>query len=127
MSSSPTSAGQAPDPFALWRDWLSQSERQWNEFFNEMMGTDEFGHAMGSMMEAYLNTQRNFSDAFGRYFSSINMPTRTDILTLGNRLTEIEERLTNIETILRGFAPAPAGEAEAPKKRPARTKKPPED
>jgi hypothetical protein len=55
------------------------------------------------------------------------MPTRTDVLTLGNRLTEIEERLTNIESILRGFAPAPASEPKVPTPRPPRTKKPPED
>ena len=28
-----------PDPFAMWRDWLSNSERQWNSFLNQAMST----------------------------------------------------------------------------------------
>lgn len=127
MSSTPASTPEPIDPFQLWRDWLTQSERQWNEFFNQMMGTEEFGRAMGAMMDAYLNTQRTFSDAFGRYFSSINVPTRTDVLTLGNRLTEIEERLASIESLLRGMAPAEPAEPPAPAPRPPRTKRPPEE
>jgi polyhydroxyalkanoic acid synthase PhaR subunit len=118
----------AADPFEAWRDWISTSERQWNEFFNQMMGTDEFGRAMGRTMDAYVEAQRNFSEAFGRYFSSMNLPTRTDILALSNRLTEIEERLTSIEALLRGFSPAPAAQGTASRtKRPPRTKKPPEE
>ncbi len=124
MSTNPSSA---PDPFGMWRDWLSQSERQWNEFFNEMMGTDEFGHAMGKFMDSYLTAQRNFSEAFGRYFSAMNMPTRTDVLTLGNRLVEIEERLTSIESLLQAMGPEAKPEAAPPRPRPPRTKKPPAD
>jgi polyhydroxyalkanoic acid synthase PhaR subunit len=129
VSNNPSSPAQAPDPFAIWRDWLSTSERQWNEFLNQVMATDEFGQALGSMMDAYLNSQRNFSEAFGRYFSALNMPTRTDVLTLGNRLTEIEERLASIESLLRDLAPVAAepAPAPAPVARPPRTKRPPED
>jgi polyhydroxyalkanoic acid synthase PhaR subunit len=119
-----------PDPFQMWRDWISNSERQWNEFFNQMMGTDEFGRSMGRFMDAYLETQRNFGEAFGRYFSSMNLPTRTDVLTLSNRLTEIEERLTAIEALLRGLSPEDSGHKQAAPtraKRPPRTKQPPAD
>jgi polyhydroxyalkanoic acid synthase PhaR subunit len=121
----PAAAQPAPDPFQAWRDWLSQSERQWNEFFNQVMGTDQFGESMGRMMDAYLGTQRTMSDTLGRYFSSMNMPTRTDILTLGDRLTQIEERLTAIESLVKAAAPERPGTAEQPRKKPARTKKPP--
>jgi polyhydroxyalkanoic acid synthase PhaR subunit len=118
-------AQPAPDPFQAWRDWLSQSERQWNEFFNQVMGTDQFGESMGRMMDAYLGTQRTMSDTLGRYFSSMNMPTRTDVLTLGDRLTQIEERLTSIESLVKAAAPERPTAAEQPRKKPARTKKPP--
>jgi polyhydroxyalkanoic acid synthase PhaR subunit len=125
MSSSPSST--MPDPFQIWRDWLSTSERQWNEFFNQMMATEEFGQGMGRMMDAYLGTQKNFSEAFGRYFTSLNMPSRTDVLTLGSRLIEIEERLASIESLLRGLSAAPVAEAAdngVEAVRPPRTKKP---
>ena len=125
---SESQAAAMADPFQVWRDWLSTSERQWNDFFNQMMSTDEFGQGMGQMMDSYLTTQRNFSEAFGRYFTALNLPSRTDVLTLGNRLIEIEERLTAIEALLRGLSVAPAAaaaeQAAAETVRPPRTKKP---
>jgi polyhydroxyalkanoic acid synthase PhaR subunit len=120
-------AAPPPDPFQLWRDWLGQSERQWNEFFNNMMSTDEYGQAMGRMMDAYLTTQRSMSEAMGRYFTALNVPTRTDVLTLGNRLTEIEDRLGAIEDGIARLAPDAAKPKAQARPKPARTKKPPSD
>ena len=117
-----------PDPFAMWRDWLSQSERQWNSFLNEAMSTDEFSQAMARMMDVSLNMQKNMNDVMGRYFTAMNLPTRTDVLSLGNRLTEIEDRLGTIESSVGALVPAaarPGGPSEtAALPKPPRTKKP---
>jgi hypothetical protein len=86
-----------PDPLALWREWVSQSERQWNTFLNEMMGTDQFSQSMGRFMEIYLAMQKNMTESMGRYFTALNIPTRTDVLTLADRLAAIEDRLARIE------------------------------
>jgi len=121
-------AAAAPDPLAMWRDWLSQSERQWNQFLNEAMATDQFSQAMGRSMDVFLNTQKSLNEAMGRYFSALNMPTRTDVLSLGNRLDNIEQRLASIEEALaialRGSASPAPGSSSAPAQKPARTKKP---
>lgn len=118
-----------PDPLAMWRDWLSNSERQWNSFLNDAMATDEFGRNMGRMMDVYLAMQKNLNEVMGRYFSALNVPTRTDVMTLGNRLGEIESRLDGIEGAVKALAPrpslaaAPSAVASAAA-RPPRTKKP---
>lgn len=119
------------DPFAMWRDWVANSERQWNGFLNNAMATDEFSQTMGRMMDVYLNMQKNMNEVMGRYLQTINVPTRNDILALGERLSQIEDRLGRIENQMmaasraaaNAAAPAPAGSAPAVKK-PARTKKP---
>ena len=117
-----------PDPFAAWREWLSQSERQWNTFLNEAMSTDEFSQGMARMMDTSLDVQKNMNEAMGRHFTSLNVPTRTDVLSLGNRLTEIEERLSAIETAVTTLVPGPARGASAVESaavpRPPRTRKP---
>jgi hypothetical protein len=82
---------------------------------------------MGRMMDLYLNMQRNMNEAMGRWFSAMNLPTRTDVLSLANRLADIEDRLGGIEQGLSKLAPKAAS---APKPataaaRPARTRKPP--
>ena len=64
-----------PDPFAMWRDWLSSSERQWNSFLNQAMSTDEFGQAMGRMMDVYLGMQKNMNEVMG---ALLHGPQRAD-------------------------------------------------
>lgn len=132
MSQNP-SAGM--DPLTMWRDWVTQSENQWNAFFNQAMATDEFSQTMGRFMDVYVNMQKTMNDVMGRYLTAANLPTRTDILALGDRLAAIEERLIGLEAngaraaAAGGKATAAAGAkptaAAAPGKRPARTRKPP--
>lgn len=115
------------DPFAAWREWLSTSERQWNTFLNQAMSTEEFSQSMGRMMDVYLNMQKSMGDAMGKYFQSLNLPTRSDILALAQRLSAIEERLGGIEQAVAALAPpasAGAPESAEPPRRPPRTKKP---
>jgi polyhydroxyalkanoic acid synthase PhaR subunit len=117
-----------PDPFAMWRDWVANSERQWNGFLNDAMATDEFSQSMAKMMDVYLNMQKNMNEMMGKYLQTMNVPTRNDILALGERLSQIEDRLSSIENGLRAASAAAAssgGPKAAPAvKRPARTKKP---
>jgi len=113
------------DPFAMWRDWVANSERQWNGFLNDAMATDEFSQSMARMMDVYLNIQKNMNEVMGRYLQTINVPTRNDILALGERLSQIEDRLSSIENGLRAAtAKSAPPKAEPEVKRPARTKKP---
>jgi polyhydroxyalkanoic acid synthase PhaR subunit len=118
-----------PDPLEMWRNWLSESERQWNGFLNQAMATDEFSQAMGKFMDVYLNMQKSMSEAMSRYLTSMNLPTRTDVLAIGDRLSALEDRFTAVEAALKktpaaasenGTPPAPP----APKAKPARTRKP---
>jgi len=111
------------DPLAMWREWVATSERQWNQFLNNAMATDEFSKSMGRFMDVYLNLQKNMNEVMGRYLQTINVPTRNDILALGERLSQIEDRLGRIEdAVMASKVPAaPAGAAP----RPPRTKKPP--
>lgn len=120
---------QTMDPLAMWREWVAQSERQWNAFLNQAMATDEFSKAMGRFMDFYLNLQKGMNETMGRYLQLVNMPSRQEVLALGERLSAIEERLGRIEGMLAKQAPA-AGPAApdngaVPLKRPPRTKKPP--
>lgn len=115
-----------PDPLASWRNWLSDAETRWNSFFNQMMGTDQFSRVMSRFTELSLNMQKGMAEAMGQYFSALNLPTRTDVISQGERLSRIEERLTSIEASLArpaGAGGAPDG-ASIPIQRPPRTKQP---
>ena len=114
-----------PDPFAMWREWVSQSERQWNTFLNETMASEAYGQSMGRFMEVYLAMQKSMTEALGRHLTSLNLPVRSDVLALGDRLAAIEDRLGKIEHRLDRLAPDPRGAGGAvDPMRPPRTKKP---
>jgi polyhydroxyalkanoic acid synthase PhaR subunit len=119
-------ASPIPDPAAAWRSWISQSEQQWNALLNQAMGSDQYSQWMGRMMETYVMMQKNMAESMSRYLGALNMPTRTDILTLGDRLAMIEDRLAGIERMLTaaGTSAAPADGATAAAMRPPRTKQP---
>jgi hypothetical protein len=116
-------AGEAMD---LWRSWLTETERQWNSFFAEVMGRESFGRVAGSYMEAYSVVQRVLNQGMERYLNTFNLPTHSDVVELGERLHNIEERLASLEANLNNLATA-AGiptTAAVTQLRPRRTRRP---
>ncbi len=115
---------QQPDVVQLWRDWLTQSERQFNTFMNEMMGSEGFARSTSSSMELYVMFQRMMAQAMERYLSFMNMPSRTDVIGLGETLRTIEARLARIEETLQIAAAAVDGDYERSRYEPPRTRRP---
>lgn len=113
-----------PDPPADFSELVTQWERNFNEFSNQMMGTAEFSRSMNQFQNVQMEMQRNFAEAMAKQLANFNMPSRDDVVSLGEHLTEIDQRLGRIEKALAktnvGLDASPAK-----KKGPARTKKPP--
>lgn len=118
---------RAPDIMELWRKWLTQSERQFNTFSNEVMNNEAYARTLGGYMELHAAIQRMMADGMQRYLSFINVPSRSDVVGLGEALRVIENRLARIEEMLqiaaevvdtRERGPLPGSE-------PARTRRPP--
>lgn len=109
-----------------WRKWLTETERQFNGFFGEVLGTDAFSRAAGTYMEGYAVLQRALNQGMERYLNTFNLPTHSDIVELGERLHNIEERLTSLEQNLNTLAQAAGVTISAPvtQLRPRRTRKP---
>ncbi|MDX1383489.1 MAG: hypothetical protein R3190_07600 [Thermoanaerobaculia bacterium] len=107
------------DPMDVWRQRLTQAERDWNRYFNDLMGTDTFAQTMGLWMNGVLELQRTLGAALERYFTTLNLPTGSDVKEIAERLTRIEERLRRIEA-------ATSAPVERPRRpTPPRTRKPP--
>lgn len=112
------------DLSAAWREWATRSERQWNEFFNQLMGTEEFSQSLGRNLDVFLHFQKTMNEAMGSWFMAMNVPTRTDVLALGDRLLAIENRLAAMEARLSDMEGAASPDGEAARPRPRRTKRP---
>ncbi len=121
------SSNDRPDVGQLWRNWLVDTERQWNAFFNDVMGTDSFGRFLGGYTEIYTMFQRLVAQNMERSLSTLNVPSRSDILELSERLGGVEERLAAIESNIRALAEAvghPSQPAAVTQLRPRRTRRP---
>ena len=121
------SSNDRPDVGQLWRNWLVDTERQWNAFLNDVMGTDSFGRFLGGYTEIYSMFQRLVAQNMERSLSTLNVPSRSDIVELSERLGGVEERLAAIESNLRALAEAvghPSQPAAVTQLRPRRTRRP---
>ena len=87
LPSSPTELVDA------WLQAATQAERQWNEYFNQVMGTEQFAQMMSRSMESYTAMQAAFARGMEQYLRAFNIPTQSDIAKLAERITALEHRL----------------------------------
>ncbi len=114
---------QAADVAQLWRDWLTQSERQVNQFLSEALNQEVSARSVAGFMEMYATLQRLLAEGMQRYLAFVNMPSRNDVTGLGETLRSIEDRLARIEETLQIAAAAvDARERAKPLFEPARTR-----
>jgi len=120
-----TDTGTA-DVMQLWRSWLTETERQFNSFFSDVMGTDAFVRSSGNFVDAYSVIQRRLNEGMERYLNTFNLPTHSDVVELGERLQHIEDRIASLEANIRTLADASGVNTSAGVTpiRPRRTRKP---
>jgi hypothetical protein len=83
-----------------WRKAAAGAEQQWNEYFNQVMGTESFGQMMARSMESYISMQSTIARGMEQYLRSLNFPSRTDIVNLAERVAMIEQKIDAIAMAL---------------------------
>ncbi len=114
------------NPLSSWREFMNQSETKLNTLFNELMATDGYSSLMGSLTKVIVSMQKSTTERMERYFTTLSLPTRTDVIDLGKRLSAIERRLIAIEENLAKLTGSDLsdGKPSHALSRPARTRKP---
>lgn len=117
------------DPVRLWREWFVKSEKSWSDALTGVMGDEKFAQGMGRYMHEALHTHRMFAESMAQYLANLNIPSRTDILDMNDRLAHMEDTLNQIQVELREqrgqMSRLAAGTPHDDSiKRPARTRKP---
>jgi polyhydroxyalkanoate synthesis regulator phasin len=102
-----------PGPNELVDAWVksaAEAERHWNEFFNQIMGTEAFAQMMARSTESYATAQEAFARGMEQYLHAMNMPTRADLAQLAERVTALEQRMDALTSLM----PANAAEGSRP-------------
>jgi hypothetical protein len=85
------------DPFALWREWIVKSEQQWSEGLTKLMKDDRVAEAMGKQLQQARFLQKMFGEMMQPYLAGMNLPSRTDIESLEERLGKVEDALAALQ------------------------------
>lgn len=115
------------DPAQWFRDMVTQWETMANQFGGEMSKSPEFAKAMHDVNSAQLAVRQTVHETMEKTLAAANIPSRSEIVDLGERLSRIEETLHRIETKLAVGGAAAADGNVAPtaaRPKPKRTKKP---
>ena len=120
--SQPKEAFNPFDPTGMFKGLRDTGMDAWSKMMIQLVNTQAYAQATGTMLDAWLTASTPFrkviEKATTQVLINLNMPTRTDITDLAERLTHIEMRLDDLEAQLvetrRGAGPAPDGPENQP-------------
>lgn len=98
---------QTPNPFdpsGAWRNMRDTYMDAWSKAMIDAVNSEEYARAVGTMLDSYLTVSAPFRQAIERTMTQVltqlNMPTRSDVTSLAERLTNIEMRLDDLDAKL---------------------------
>lgn len=81
------------NPQAMWRDWVVKSEQQWSEALSTLMKDERAGGALNTQVAQARMMQKQFGEMMQMSLAAGNLPSRTDIEGLEERLGRVEDGL----------------------------------
>jgi hypothetical protein len=120
-------ADKSNDPVAIWQNMIGEMEKGFNAFANQAMASPEFSRAVNQVGGVTAGAQKQLGDLMEKYLVSMNLPSRSQMVGMAERLQSIEGQLNEIKALMhqvRGQSGASDGANPAPP-RPPRTRRPP--
>src|SRR5262245_4020592 len=92
------------DPTGMLKSMRDAGMDAWSKMMIQLVNSEAYAQATGTMLDAWLTTSAPFRKAIEstmtQVLAQLNMPTRTDVIGLAERLTNIEMRLDDLEAKL---------------------------
>jgi hypothetical protein len=89
------------DPFSFWRTTQNTSLEAWSKAMIELVNTEAYAEATGRILDSYLSAsvpmRKVVEQAMAQVLGQVNMPTRAEVLSLAERMTNIEMRLDDLD------------------------------
>ncbi len=95
------SESEPNDLFSLWRRAAQLQEEQFRALFERAAGSDAFGDALRKALEDYLSATQVSRENVERYLSAANLPTRSDIARLSERIDGLTTRIDELAHALK--------------------------
>ena len=109
---------------AQFQEYVTQWERSVDKAYNDFMGTEQYSQSMNQLQKLQLEMQTRFKEAITDQLQNINMPSRDDVLQIGENVRMLNDRLGRMEEKL-DLLLDPEGQRVVTKRpSPPRTKRP---
>jgi polyhydroxyalkanoic acid synthase PhaR subunit len=92
------------DPMEPWRGMRDAYLDNWSKTMVEMVNTEAYAQATGTMLDTYLTVSTPFREAVEKAMlktlEQLAMPSKADIVSIAERMTHIELRLDDLDAKL---------------------------
>ena len=104
MGDEPTNDGKRFDPMEPWRGVRDVYLDAWAKTMVEMVNSEAYAQANGAMLDTYLSVSTPFREAIEKAMlktlEQLAMPSRADIVSIAERMTNLEMRLDDMDAKL---------------------------
>ena len=91
---------KAVNPVALWRDWIVKSEAQWSQGLSELMKDERISAPLSRQVDELRMMQRQFAEMAQASLAAANLPSRSDLEALDERMGQLEDGLAQVAAAL---------------------------
>jgi hypothetical protein len=92
------------DPTGMLKSLRDANLDAWSKMMIDLVNTEAYARATAAMLDVWLSNSAPFrkaiESALTQALTSLNLPTRTDVTGLAERLTNIEMRLDDLDARL---------------------------
>jgi hypothetical protein len=89
------------DPTKMWLQFYDSFAKSWSEALSEAVSSKAFADSMAQQLEGNLEAmgllRRQVGEIMEQYLQQMSLPTRKEVLSLAERLTQIEMRLDDVD------------------------------
>jgi hypothetical protein len=124
MGDEPTNDGKRFDPMEPWRGVRDVYLDAWAKSMVDMVNSEAYAQATGTMLDTYLSVSAPFREAIEKSMlktlEQLSMPSRADVVSIAERMTNIEMRLDDMDAKLDNIQRLAAKSGAAPRPQPAK-------
>jgi polyhydroxyalkanoic acid synthase PhaR subunit len=107
MAEDPVRDGKKFDPMEPWRGVRDVYMDAWGKTMVDMVNSEAYAQATGAVLDTYLTVSAPFREAVEKAMlktlEQLAMPTRADVVSIAERMTNIEMRLDDLDAKLDGI------------------------
>lgn len=106
----------ASDPFATWQKMIQDWETEINTWSTRFTQSEEFSAVMGQTTKMMIVAQKTMTERLEGILQTLNLPSKTQIEALADRLDSIEDSIAQLRIALDKLANTAAPDQITPRR-----------